>query len=121
MKENVILDKTYKFAVRIVRLNKYLCRSTNQFDIARQILRSGTSVGANTEEAIGAESKKDFIHKISISYKEARETKYWLRLLRDAEILNHNMVESLLIEIEEILAILGKIKITSSKSIRKKH
>ncbi|OAN61259.1 four helix bundle protein [Balneola sp. EhC07] len=121
MKENIILNKTYQFAVRIVKLNRYLSNSTNQYDIARQILRSGTSVGANTEEAIGAESKKDFIHKISISYKEARETKYWLRLLRDAEVLESKMVESLLIEIEEILAILGKIKITSSKSIRKKH
>lgn len=121
MKENIILDKTYKFAVKIVKLNKYLCTSTNQYDITRQLLRSGTSVGANTEEAIGAESKKDFIHKISISYKEARETKFWLRLLRDAEILNQDMVESLLCEIEEILAILGKIKITSSTSIRKKH
>ncbi len=120
-KENIILNKTYQFAVRIVKLNKYLSNSTNQYDIARQVLRSGTSVGANTEEAIGAESKKDFIHKISISYKEARETKYWLRLLRDAEVLESKMVESLLIEIEEILAILGKIKITSSKSIRKKH
>ena len=121
MKENIILNKTYQFAVRIVKLNRYLSNSTNQYDIARQILRSGTSVGANTEEAIGAESKKDFIHKISISYKEARETKYWLRLLRDAEVLESKMVESLLIEIEEILAILGKIKITSSKSTRKKH
>lgn len=121
MKDNIILDKTYQFAVRIVKLNRYLCSSTNQYDISRQILRSGTSVGANTEEAIGAESKKDFIHKISISYKEARETKYWLRLLRDADVLDPKMVESLLIEIEEILAILGKIKITSSKSIRKKH
>lgn len=121
MKENIILDKTYQFAIRIVRLNKYLCVSTNQYDIARQILRSGTSIGANTEEAIGAESKKDFIHKISISYKEARETKFWLRLLRDAEILEHHKVESLLNEIEEILAILAKIKITASQSLRKNH
>jgi four helix bundle protein len=121
MKDNIILDKTYKFAVRIVKLNKYICESTNQYDIARQILRSGTSIGANTEEAIGAESKKDFVHKISISYKEARETKFWLRLLKDAEILDKKFVESFLTEIEEILAILGKIKITSSKSIAKKH
>ncbi len=116
MKENIILIKTFDFAIRIVKLNKMLCDSTNQFDIARQILRSGTSIGANTEEAIGGESKKDFIHKISIAYKEARETKFWLRVLQGAEIINTKLAESLLQDIEEILAILGKIKISSTKS-----
>ena len=81
--------------------------------MAKQILRSGTSISANTEEAIGAESKKDFIHKLSIAYKEARETKYWLKLLRDTKILDRDIAQSLIDDVEQILAIIGKIKITS--------
>ena len=79
------------------------------------MLRSGTSIGANTEEAIGAESKRDFIHKLSIAYKEARETKYWLRLLRDTKTLEFDIVQSMIDDCEQILAIIGKIKITSNK------
>ncbi len=116
MKENIILIKTYDFAVRIVGLYKYLCKTSKNFEIAKQVLRSGTSIGANAEEAVGAQSKKDFIHKLSIAYKEARETKYWLRLLRDTQCLELRIAESMLGDIEEILAILGKIKITSYKN-----
>lgn len=116
MRENIILIKTYDFAVRVVSLHKHLCRTTKNFEIAKQILKSGTSVGANTEEAMGAQSKKDFVHKLSIAYKEARETKYWLRLLRDTQCLELKIAESMLEDIEEILAILGKIKITSYKN-----
>jgi four helix bundle protein len=76
MKQNIILVKTYDFALRIIKLHTHLCDSSRNFDIANQVLKSGTSIGANIEEAIGAESRKDFIHKLSIAYKEARETKY---------------------------------------------
>lgn len=92
----------------------HICiKPTSAYDIARQLLRSGTSIGANTEEAIGAESKKDFIHKLSIAYKEARETKYWLRLLRDTNILEKKLAQSMINDCDDILAIIGKIKITS--------
>ncbi|RNC83986.1 MAG: four helix bundle protein [Balneola sp.] len=116
MKENIILIKTYDFAVRTVGLYNHLCKTRRNFEIAKQVLRSGTSIGANSEEAVGAQSKKDFIHKLSIAYKEARETKYWLRLLRDTQCLELRIAESMLKDIEEILAILGKIKITSYKN-----
>ena len=116
MKENIILTKTYNFAIRIVNLHTHLHKTTHTFDIARQLLRSGTSIGANTEEAVGAESKKDFIHKLSIAYKEARETKYWLRLLRDTNILEKKLAQSMINDCDDILAIIGRIKITSSKN-----
>lgn len=80
--------------------------------MSKQILRSGTSIGANVEEAIGGQSRKDFAAKLSIAYKEARETKYWLRLLRDADILDKRLAESLLLDAEEILKIIGSIKQT---------
>ncbi|MGZ5211918.1 MAG: four helix bundle protein, partial [Kaistella sp.] len=81
----------------------------------KQLLRSGVSIVANVEEAIGAQTKKDFIAKISISYKEARETKYWIRLLRDSDFLKPNESDSLLIDIEEILKILAQILKTSKE------
>jgi len=115
MRENIILKKTYEFAIRIVNLHNHLCEHARQFEIAKQVLRSGTSIGANTEEAIGAESRKDFIHKLSIAYKEARETKYWLRLLKDTNILETDTAQSMINDCEQILAIIGKIKITSSR------
>ena len=76
-KENVIKVKTFNFAVRIVKLYQYLCNERKEYVLSKQILRSGTSIGANVEEACGGISKQDFSHKISISYKEAKETHYW--------------------------------------------
>ena len=113
-KENPVLDKSYKFALRIVKLHAYLSKELKQFEISSQILRSGTSVGANIEEAIGGASKKDFINKLTISYKEARETKYWLRLLKDSEIIESSLAESLLNDCEELLRLLYTI-INSTK------
>ncbi len=80
--------------------------------LAKQLLRSGTSIGANVEEAIGGQSQNDFIHKLSISYKEARETRFWLRLLKDTDYLTEKEANSLLEDVEEILRIIGKIQIT---------
>lgn len=110
MKENnIVLDKTYNFALRIVKLYKYLCYEKKEFVLAKQVVRSGTSIGANAEEAIGAVSRREFKSKLSISYKEARETHYWLRLLRDSGFIDKNYSLMLIEECEELLKIIGSI------------
>jgi len=86
-KENVIQEKSYRFAIRMVNLYRHLAEQQKEFVLSKQVLRSGTSIGANVEEAIGGQSRRDFLSKCSIAYKEARETRYWLRLLRDTEYL----------------------------------
>lgn len=115
-KENIILIKSYQFGLRIVKLHLHLSRELKQFELSSQLLRSGTSIGANVEEATGGSSRKDFTNKMNIAYKEARETKYWLRLLKDSEILKSELVESLLIDCDELLRILFSIINTSRKS-----
>jgi four helix bundle protein len=110
MKEdNIILQKTYAFAVRIVRLSQFLIRDKSAYQLADQIRRSGTSIGANMEEAVGGLSRKDFIMKAGIAYKEARETHYWLRLLRDTDYIDTTQAASLLQDCEEILKIITAI------------
>jgi len=84
-KNSIILDKSFKFAVRIIKLYQYLCKEKKEFVLSKQILRSGTSIGANVEEAHGGISDSDFSNKISLAYKESRETHYWLRLLNAAD------------------------------------
>ena len=116
-KENVIQVKTYAFAVRIVRLYQYLVKSKNEYVLSKQLLRSGTSIGANVEEAIGGQSDKDFFAKMTIAYKEARETHYWLRLLTDTSYLSNEESESLLSDIEEILKIIGSIQKTMKQRL----
>ena len=86
-KQNIILEKSYDFGLRTVKLYVYLRKNKVERELLIQFLKSGTSVGANVEEAEGAQSLNDFIHKIGIAYKEAREAHYWLRLLRDSELL----------------------------------
>jgi len=117
MKNNIIKEKSYDFALRIVKLYKYLRDSKKEFVIAKQLLRSGTSIGANIEEAVGAQSKSDFISKISIAYKEARESHFWIRLLKDSGYLTSKQSESLIIDIEEILKLITSIQKTSKKII----
>ena len=112
MKNNAIKNKSFAFAIRIVNLYKYLVYTKKEFVLSKQILRCGTSIGANVEEAIGAQSSKDFIAKLSISYKEARETSYWIRLLRDTNFINKIQSISILNDCEEILKIIGKIQVT---------
>ena len=110
MKEdNPIQTKSYAFALRVVKLYRYLCEEQKEFVLSKQLLRAGTSIGANVEEAIGGQSDKDFKAKLSIAYKEARESKYWIRLLRDSSYLNEPQAESILNDIEEILKICGSI------------
>jgi four helix bundle protein len=108
-KENIVQQKSYAFALRIIELNKIVIEDSREYVLAKQILKSGTSIGANIEEAIGAQSRRDFRAKLSISYKEARETHYWLRLLRDSQIINSQLSKSLILDCNELLKIIGSI------------
>jgi len=112
-RENIIKEKTYAFALRVIKLYNYLIETNKEYVLSKQILRNGTSIGANVEEAIGGHSKKDFIARIQIAYKEAREVHYWLRLLRDSNYIDDKLAESLLSDCEEIVAILTAILKTS--------
>ena len=113
--ENIIQEKSFAFAVRIVHLYKYLCEEKKEYVLSKQILRSGTAIGANIEESIGGQSDKDFLSKLSISYKEARETMYWIKLLSVTNYINQEQTDSLLKDVEELCKILGKIQITIKK------
>ena len=111
-KSNLIKEKSYQFAIEIVHLYKEMIKR-NEYVISKQIVRSGTSIGANVEEAIAANSRNDFIFKMTISSKEARETNYWLRLLRDTKLLEDIDLNNLLKESEEIVKITAAIVKTS--------
>ncbi|MCF6133472.1 four helix bundle protein [Flavobacterium wongokense] len=114
MKDNLIANKTFDFALSSIDLYIKL-KKENEFIISRQIMRSATSIGANVEEAIAAQSRKDFINKLSIASKEARETKYWLRLLEKSELTKIE-IKNYLTEIEHIINIITKIiKTTQEK------
>jgi four helix bundle protein len=108
MKDNLIQKKSYDFALQIITLYRRLCKA-NEFVLSKQLLRSGTSIGANVEEAQAGQSKADFISKMSIASKEARETNYWLRLLRDSGTIEKIEVELLLEESQSIVNILTAI------------
>ncbi len=120
MKENVIVTKSYAFAIRTVRLFQYLKTEKQEYVLAKQLLRSGTSIGANIEEAAAGQSTVDFIHKLSIARKEARETSYWLRLLHDTNYIATAQFESIHADCEEIIKILNSIIITSQSKLGKK-
>lgn len=107
--ENVIREKSYAFALRIVKAYKYLAEEKKEYVLSKQLLRCGTSVGANVEEAIGGQTPKDFLSKSNVSYQEARETMYWLRLLKDSDILNEKESDSLMKNCDELLKIIGTI------------
>ena len=108
--ENVIQTKSYAFAVRIVRLYQHLSVEKKEYVLSKQVLRCGTSIGANVEEAIGGQSRADFISKLSIAYKEARETSYWLRLLKDTEYLTTSQFDSIHADAEELCRIIASIQ-----------
>ena len=109
--DNVIENKSFQFAIRIVRLYKFLCEEKKEYILSKQLLRAGTSIGANVTESQQAQSKPDFVAKISIALKEASETKYWIKLLGATEYLSENQTKSILddcVEIEKILVTILK-------------
>jgi len=117
-KDNLIVDKSFEFALLILDLYKKL-KEEKEFDISRQVMRSGTSIGANINEAVAGESKKDFIHKLSISLKESHETVYWLRLIKMSNITEIN-VDKHLEEAQRLIRILTSIIVTSKKNLKQK-
>ena len=108
MKENLIRDESFSFAVQVVCFCREL-RSRSEFELSRQLLKSGTSIGANVEEALAGVSRADFRAKMAIASKEARETRYWLRLLRDSQILTNDRISPLLEKSEDLINILTAI------------
>ena len=107
--ENLIVDKSKAFAVRIVNLYKYLCSEKKEFVLSKQLLRSGTSIGANVKEAIRGQSREDFVHKLSISLKEASESEYWLELLHETDYITQAQFESIIADCRELIRILTSI------------
>lgn len=118
MKENnVIVDKSKTFAVRIIKLYKYLCENKKEYVLSKQLLRSGTSIGANVKEAIRGQSKADFVAKMSIALKEASETEYWLELLYETDFIDKKQFDSIYADNNELLKLLMSI-VKSSKERR---
>lgn len=114
-KGNLVVDKSFDFALRIIKLNRYLVEEKKEYVLSKQVLRSGTSIGANIHEAVEAQSKADFIHKMSISLKEARETEYWLKLLIATEYIDNS--DNILEDVKELMKILTSIIKTSKKTV----
>lgn len=109
-------ERTFEFALKVVELYKYLV-ANKEFILSKQVLRSGTSIGANVAESQAAQSRADFISKMSIASKEARETKYWLRLLKEAGYLeNFNQTETIFTDVDAIINIITKIVKTSANN-----
>lgn len=115
-RENAVVDKSFEFAVRIVNLYKYLIHEHKEYTLSRQLLRSGTSIGANVAEAQRGQSKADFTAKMNIALKEANETHYWLKLLCRTEYLSRRQYESLRADVQELLGILMSICKTAGTS-----
>ena len=118
MKENPIKDKSFAFAFRVIKLAKYLEDKKREFVLSRQVLRSGTAIGALVKEAEHAESKADFIHKMSIALKEANETLYWLELLHQGDYVDERSFQLIRADSEELIKILSAIVKTSKTSKR---
>ena len=114
-KDNAILDLSKLFAIRIIRLYKYLVAEKQEYILSKQILRSGTSIGANVRESVNAQSTMDFISKLSIALKEANETEYWLELLHETDYLNDSQYQSIYADCRIILSTLTKIIVVKKK------
>ena len=120
-KESVLKDKSYAFAVKIVKVYQYLTVERKEFVLSKQLLRSGTSIGANIKEALRAESKLDFIHKMNISLKEASETEYWLELLKDTDFLEERFYTSINLDCVELIKMLVASINTAKKNLSKSN
>ena len=116
MKKNIIKDKSFAFALRVVKLAKFLETKKKEFVLSRQVLRSGTAIGALVREAEHAESKADFVHKLNIALKEANETLYWLELLYQGEYIEKQSFQSIATDSEELIKLLIAIVKTSKAS-----
>ncbi|WP_187264519.1 four helix bundle protein [Pontibacter beigongshangensis] len=116
MAESIVAQKSFQFAIRIVKLYLYLKDQKKEFVLAKQLLRSGTSIGANAEEAVAAQSKSDFIHKLHLALKETRETSYWLRLLHTAGLIESAAFKSIHNDCLELQKMLSSIILTSKKN-----
>ncbi len=117
MKDNVVKQKSFAFAVRIVKLYQYLCEQKKEFVLSKQLLRSGTSVGAMIREAEHAETKKDFKHKMAIAQKEMNETLYWIELLKETNYLRKDQFDSINTDATEIMKLLTAIIRTTKSNI----
>ena len=119
MKENIIKQKSFDFALRIVNLFRFLCEQKKEYVMSKQLLRSGTAIGALVRESEHAESKSDFVHKMAIAQKEANEADYWLELLYKSDYLDEKMYSSIKSDIKEIRKILASIIISIKKRNKK--
>ena len=117
-KRNVVQEKSFTFALSIVTVSRRLQFDHRELVLSKQLLRSGTSIGANIEEAIAAQSKKDFLAKMSIALKEARETHYWLRLIHQSGVMNDPDIDKLLHACQELVALLSRITLTTRQNLR---
>lgn len=117
-KDNVLKEKSYKFSIRIVKFYQFISVQKNEYVISKQVLRSGTAIGAMIEEANQAESKADFIHKLSVANKEANETHYWLRLIKDTQLVSQDM-SAMLNDCEELIKLLTAIIKSTKQNLSK--
>ena len=117
MKDNIILSKSFDFAIRIVELYKYLVNEHKEYVLSKQVLRSGTSIGANVNEAVEAQSKKDFVSKMSIAFKETSETIYWLKLLYSTKYIAQSQYNALYSEVYQLKKILTSIIISAKEKM----
>lgn len=114
--ESIIAGKAYAFALEIINIYKYLISEKKEYVLSKQLLRSGTSIGANVHEAISGQSKRDFVHKLSIALKEAKETQYWLNLLKDSDYINQELFKGVSKNCSELIKILSSIIITTKEN-----
>jgi len=117
MKESIIRVKSFQFAIRIVNMFKFLSEEKKEYIMSKQLLRCGTSIGANCREGVNAQSKADFIHKLSIAQKECSETMYWLELLKATNYINDIENKIIYDDAVEIMKLLTAIIITSKKNV----
>ena len=117
LKESLVYNKAFKFAIRIVNLYRHLSKEKNEYTISKQLLRSGTSIGANIKEAVQSSSKKDFLMKMNIALKEASETGYWLELLKATDYMDVRVSELMISDCTELNAILASIVKTTKENL----
>jgi four helix bundle protein len=116
MRTNIIKEKSFSFSKEIVFLYQYLIKEKNEYVLSKQLLRAGTSVGANTAEGVAGQSRKDFIHCLNIAYKEARETFFWISLLKETNYLSSEKADPVLSKCDEVIRILCSIIKTTNKN-----